>query len=161
MSSFYDVIGRFFTPYKAVMFALVLFIVFALVAYFVYTRYLSSFIKDKKYSDVANSSQRSEALQVFFFFADWCPHCKNAKPDWNSFRSQVDGTVVNGYVIQTVEVDCTNLDSDAEAAKLVKQNNVAGFPSVFAMKDNSRIDYDAKVELNSLNQFLDAITTTS
>jgi len=159
MSSLYDVFARVIVPYKTILFALFMFLVFALVAYFVYTRYLSSFINDRKYNDVANSTKRDEALQVLFFYADWCPHCKNAKPDWNSFRSQVDGTVVNGYTIQTVSVDCTNLDSDPEAAQLVKQNNVTGFPSVFAMKDNSRIEYDAKVELNSLNQFLDAITT--
>jgi len=159
MASLYDVFARVIVPYKTILFSLFLLLVFALVAYFMYTRYLSSTIKDRKYNDVANTSSRNEGLQIFFFYADWCPHCKNAKPDWNSFRTQVDGTVVNGYTIQTVAVDCTNLDSDPEAARLVKQNNVSGFPSVFAMKDNNRIDYDAKVELNSLNQFVQAITT--
>ena len=158
MSNLYEVIERVFISYKSLLFALFMFIVFALASYFVYTRYISDYIKNKKYADVANSASRDEALQIYFFYADWCPHCKTAKPGWNQFKSKMDGSVVNGYTIETIGVDCTNLDSDPESAQLVKENDVSGFPSIIAFKDNKRIDYDAKVNLNSLNQFVAAIT---
>ena len=158
MANLYEVVERMFVSYKSLLLTLFLFVVFALVAYFVYTRFLRDYVNNAKYRDVANSESRDEALRIYFFFADWCPHCKTAKPDWNQFKAQMDGTVVNGYTIETISVDCTNLDTDPESAKLVKQNNVSGFPSIIAFKDNKRIDYDAKVNLNSLNQFAAAIT---
>jgi thiol-disulfide isomerase/thioredoxin len=159
MAGFYEVINRIFQPYKTLFFFTFLVILFGLISYFIYTKYLSNYINDRKYTDVANSMSRDDGLQIYFFYADWCPHCKNAKPDWNNFRSQVEGTqTASGYKVRTVAVDCTNLDTDIESAQLVKEYDITGFPTVFAMKDNKRIDYDAKVDLTSLNQFLNVIS---
>jgi thiol-disulfide isomerase/thioredoxin len=158
MSGFYEVLKRMFQSYSVIFFIILLFLVFAVVAYITYTKYISGFIKNRAASDVANADKRKEMLQIYFFYADWCPHCKKAKPEWKSFRDSVEGTIVNNYKIETISVDCTNLDTDADAARLVKENNISGFPTVIAFKNNQRIDFDAKVEASSLNQFLTSIT---
>lgn len=164
MSSFYEVFNRVFQPYKTILFVLFLVILFGVAAYFVYTNYIANSIHDKKYTDVANSSSRNEAVLVYFFYADWCPHCKTAKPEWEKFSKQVNGTMVNNKTIKTVVVDCTDLENtelentSVEAKELVRQYNVKGFPTVFAVKDGKQIDYDAKVSLTTLNKFAEAIT---
>jgi len=140
-------------------------ILFAVVGYFIYTNYIANIIKDRKYTDVANTTGKQETIVIYFFFADWCPHCKTAKPDWQQFVKQVSGTVVNNKTIQTMEIDCTEMDpsktSDPQVVKtiqLVKQYEVKGFPTVLAVKDNKKVDYDAKVSLTTLNKFVEALT---
>ena len=158
MSGFYDVVKRMIQNYTVIFFILLLFVIFAVVAYFTYTKYISNYIKNRTASDIANADDRKEMLQIYFFYADWCPHCVKAKPDWKTFRDSVEGTIVNNYKIETIAVNCTNLDTDVEAARLVKENNISGFPTVIAFKNNQRIDFDAKVEASSLQQFLLSIT---
>jgi thiol-disulfide isomerase/thioredoxin len=166
MTTFYEVAERFLYPYKTVFLILFLVILFSLVAYFVYTRYLANMIKDKKYTDVANNASSQDAVQIYFFSADWCPHCKTAKPEWQQFVKQVNGTTVNNKTIQTIDVDCTDMDSSktndpaiVKTIQLVKEFDVKGFPTVLAVKDGKKIDYDAKVSLTTLNKFADAATS--
>jgi len=166
MSSFYEVASQVLAPYKTLLLILFLALLFGITAYFVYTRYIASMINDKKYTDVANNASSQDAVQVYFFFADWCPHCKTAKPDWQQFVKQVNGTTVNNRVIQTIEVDCTNMDSSntsdptvVKTIQLVKEFDVKGFPTVLGVKDGKKVDYDAKVSLTTLNKFVDAITS--
>jgi len=166
MSSFYEVFNRFVYPYKTILFILFLTLLFGVVAYFVYTRYLVNMIKDRKYTDVANNASSQDAVQIYFFFADWCPHCKTAKPDWQQFVKQVNGTTVNNKTIQTIEVDCTDMDSSKSSdpvvvkmIQLVKEFDVKGFPTVLAVKDGKKVDYDAKVSLTTLNKFADAVSS--
>jgi thiol-disulfide isomerase/thioredoxin len=166
MTTFYEVAERFLYPYKTVFLILFLVLLFGLVAYFVYTRYLANMIKDKKYTDVANNASSKDAVQIYFFSADWCPHCKTAKPEWQQFVKQVNGTTVNNKTIQTIDVDCTDMDSSktndpaiVKTIQLVKEFDVKGFPTVLAVKDGKKIDYDAKVSLTTLNKFADAATS--
>lgn len=163
MATFYEVVGRIIQPYKTIFLSVFLFVLFGVVAYFFYTYYLSNTINNRKYADVANMSGEKETILIYFFFADWCPHCKTAKPDWQQFTSKVNGTVVNGKSIKTVDVDCTDLENSADPAvtsvkQLISTYKVAGFPTVFAVKDDKKIDYDAKVSLTTLNKFAEAIT---
>jgi thiol-disulfide isomerase/thioredoxin len=166
MTTFYEVAERFLYPYKTVFLILFLVLLFGLVAYFVYTRYLANMIKDSKYTDVANNASSKDAVQIYFFSADWCPHCKTAKPEWQQFVKQVNGTTVNNKTIQTIDVDCTDMDSSktndpaiVKTIQLVKEFDVKGFPTVLAVKDGKKIDYDAKVSLTTLNKFADAATS--
>jgi len=158
MPGFYETVTNSVESYRNIILAVVMAVVFGSAAYFLYTRYLVNYINNKKYTDVANSESRNEGLEIYFFSADWCPHCKKAKPDWNAFQSQVDGTTLNGYTVNTISVDCTNLDTDQNSAKLVQQYDIKGFPTVVAIKDGKRVDYDAKVDQDSLNKFLSAVS---
>jgi thiol-disulfide isomerase/thioredoxin len=165
MSSFYEVFNRVIQPYKTMILIIFLAILFGVVGFFIYTNFIANMIKDRKFTDVANTTGKKETIIIYFFFADWCPHCKTAKPEWEKFSKNVNGTIVNNKTIQTMEVDCTDMDSSntsnpdvVNTIQMVKQYEVKGFPTVLAVKDNKKVDYDAKVSLTTLNKYIEALT---
>jgi len=121
------------------------------------------------FDDVANSMNRTastdstgasagansgkEAL-IYFFHADWCPHCKKAQPEWDTFKMSYDNKLKNGYKIKCISVDCTD-DKESTAKNLINQYNVESYPTVKMIKDNKTIDYDASVKSDSLNKFVE------
>jgi len=158
MPTLYEVAEKILSTHRTLITVVFFLVVFSLAAFFLYRMYYANYIKQKSFSDVANADTRDQVIQVYFFFADWCPHCQTAKPDWGQFEDTNNGKSVNSYVIETISIDCTSLEENPETANMVKKFDVNGFPTVFAVKNGVRVDYDAKVEISSLNQYLQAIT---
>jgi thiol-disulfide isomerase/thioredoxin len=90
-----------------------------------------------------------------FFYADWCPHCKAAKPIWNDLKSEYENKTINGYNVVFTEVDCS--EETAEVEKLMNQYNVEGYPTIKLIKDGQVIEYDAKPSKETLTKFLNTV----
>jgi len=103
-------------------------------------------------SSAANGSKQAELL---LFYADWCPHCKTAKPIWNEIKDEYENKTINGYSIVFTEVNCTT--ESAEVEKLMNQYKVEGFPTIKLLKDGQVVEYDAKPSRENLNQFLNTV----
>lgn len=142
-------------PYKTQFTIFFFFILFCIVGYYAYRMIAKPAIDNRKMSNIANMAQRPEEVQVYFFFADWCPHCTKAKPEWNTFKSEFQGKEINGYAIQTVEVDCT--ETTPENSPLVQRFGVDSFPTVKMMKGDTKIDFDSKVSSSTLTQFINSM----
>ena len=133
-----------------VHFLLILLIVvlFTIVSMFMYKRYVST---GKKY--ITNNEFNSQppggitTAEIYFFYTEWCPHCKTAKPIWADFKQQMSGKTVNGITLTFVEVDC---DKDTATSD---KFNVKGFPTIKLMKGNQIIEYDAKPSVINLVEF--------
>ncbi len=93
---------------------------------------------------------------VYFFFADWCPHCKKAKPHWESAKSKMDGTSVNGTKVVFKEVDCTAKPPSKEAQDLMKMYGVEGFPTIVLVKDGTPKKLEEKPTQESISTFVNA-----
>jgi thiol-disulfide isomerase/thioredoxin len=135
---------------------LMVFILFIVIAAFFYFYYVSP---STKYN--ANNEQQSSddtqkgTAELLFFYADWCPHCKTAKPVWNSLKTEYQNKTVHGYKILFTEVNCS--EETAEVDKLMTQYNVEGYPTIKLLKDGTVIDFDAKPTQENLNQFLNTV----
>jgi len=106
---------------------------------------------NKKYvaNNEFNKSRKGvESVDIYFFFTEWCPHCKTAKPIWFEFKKDMEGKKVNGVSVNFFEVDC---DKDTEMSD---KFNVKGFPTIKMMKGNQMIEYDAKPSKETLNEFV-------
>ena len=100
-----------------------------------------------------NSSDESgNSAELLFFFADWCPHCKTAKPIWDELKSEYENKTINGYHVVFTEVNCS--EESAEVEKIMNKYNVEGYPTIKLLKDGQVIEYDAKPSKETLNQFL-------
>ena len=79
---------------------------------------------------------------------------------WDQFTRDNQGKTVNGYTLNIQEIDCSN-DKDAEIKNTLDKFNVDGFPSIKLLKDGDQpsqaIDYDAKPQIDSLNQFVSTV----
>ena len=154
MSSFYEIVKSYFTPYYWYFLLFFCVVVFGLLSKYAYDKYYIDEQKNNKkaFSDVANAETRDNELTIFFFFVDWCPHCKTAFPEWVKFKNQYNGTNINGYKVKCVETNCT--DETPEVITAINEFKIEAFPTVKMLKDNKKIEFDAKITYNSLEQFL-------
>eukprot|EP00210_Caulerpa_lentillifera_P007336 g7012.t1 len=105
-----------------------------------------------KDSDVVNLSEdnfdkkvrKSEELWLVEFYAPWCGHCKNLKPEWEKAATELSGKVKVGAV------DCTAHES------VCREFGVQGYPTLkyFGMdKSTGAEDYPGGRDASSIVSF--------
>jgi thiol-disulfide isomerase/thioredoxin len=93
--------------------------------------------------------------ELLFFYADWCPHCKTAKPIWEELKSEYKNKTINGYHVVFTDVNCS--EETAEVERMMNQYSVEGYPTIKLLKDGQVIEYDAKPSRDTLVQFLNTV----
>lgn len=143
-------------PYKFYITVAMIVLVFLIVSIFVYKNFYDYFSSVKPIgSDVANSGLENPVAEVLLFHVDWCPHCVKAMPEWQSFCSEYNGKIVNGYLVQCVDNNCTKADEgDLDKKALMDSYSISSFPTVILLKENQKYDFDAKITRYSLEQFV-------
>jgi len=133
-------------------------ILFSVLAGFYYYYYVApqSSAKYKPNSEHLNENpNEGKSAELLFFYAEWCPHCKTAKPIWNDIRAQYENKTINGYRVVFTEVNCS--EETPEVDKLMNQYSVEGYPTIKLLKDGQIIEYDAKPSKDTLTQFLNTV----
>ncbi len=88
--------------------------------------------------------------EVFFFYTEWCPYCKKARPEWEKFKAPLENTSRGDYKFVFTEVDCDKNEA------LASKYGVVGYPTIKLLKDGKITEYDAKTSANTLNAFVDS-----
>jgi thiol-disulfide isomerase/thioredoxin len=96
-----------------------------------------------------------KSAELLFFYVDWCPHCKTAKPAWDEIKTQYENKTINGYKVVFTEINCTN--ESAEVEQMMNKYSIEGFPTIKLLKDGQIIEYDAKPTKATLDQFLTTV----
>jgi thiol-disulfide isomerase/thioredoxin len=137
---------------------LIILFVFAglLFAHYAYKQYANSktLFHANREND-SDSSKTNKTATLMLFYVDWCPHCKTAKPEWETLKEEYEGKMVNGYIIHFTEYNCTN--ETAEINQLMDKYSIEGYPTVKLLKDNQIIEYDAKPTKSTMEQFLQTV----
>lgn len=129
---------------------------FAIVAIIYYFYYIApSNTKYQPNSEPPKTGGSSNKAELLFFYADWCPHCKAAKPILNDLKAEYENKTINGYQIIFTDVDCS--EETAEVEKLMNQYSVEGYPTIKLIKDGQVIEYDAKPSRETLTKFLNTV----
>lgn len=137
----------------AIIVVVLLLIVFA---YFTYKQYADSQTTyNANRENIPKDTNSNKTAELMLFYVDWCPHCKTAKPEWESLKSDYDGRNINGYTVTFVEYNCTN--ETAETSQLMDKYNIEGYPTIKLVKDNQIIEYDAKPTKSTMEQFLNTV----
>ena len=151
MSSLQEVVSKFISPYKTILLSFVAFILFAIFGYYLYTQYGTPIV-DKTNEDIMSASDPKEAT-IYFFYADWCPHCKKAKPVWADFKNNYEGKTINGYKLNVVSVNCTNADAP-ETANMIDKYDIKSYPTIKIQFGDRFYEFDAKINHENLEQFV-------
>ena len=162
-----DFVVRRIMPYSSMLLTVLLLVVFILLAVYAYKKYGKKILNKRQFTDVANEAQAPNEIEIAMYTVDWCPHCKNAKPEWGLFigdpeLSEPSGYLperVNGYSVKYLTVDCTN-DSEPEISERMQKYGIDSFPTVIMVKDGQKYDFDAKVSKSNLDKFVDAVTSS-
>jgi thiol-disulfide isomerase/thioredoxin len=157
MANIFNIIYSKIEPYYAYILFAVIALIFALFSYWAYLRVAAPAVDDAttNKNDISNysaSAASSNAIEIMLFYADWCPHCRKCKPEWDRFVQAYDGKKVKTYVVRCVSVNCTEETSDV--ANKIKTYNVEGFPTVKIVKDGNTIDFDSKVTYDALEKYV-------
>ena len=148
--------SRMSTTTILIIVAILIFIFLAVYYYYYHvlpklkTSYNANSEYNTKDSDTGDGS--SKQAEMLLFYADWCPHCKTAKPIWEDIKKQYQNKTVNGYHVIFTEVNCTT--ETAETEQMMNKYNIEGFPTIKLLKDGQIIEYDAKPTRETLNEFL-------
>jgi thiol-disulfide isomerase/thioredoxin len=134
--------------------AVILFISVACAYYYFYV-VPSSNAMYRANKELGSQCGGNKEAELLFFYAEWCPHCKTAKPVWESLKSQYENKTINGYKVIFTEINCTT--ENAEVEKMMDKYNVEGFPTIKMLKDGQIIEYDAKPTKETLEQFLNTV----
>jgi thiol-disulfide isomerase/thioredoxin len=131
-------------------------ILVCIVSYFVWKNYLSSKINyDANRENNEEKETSNKVAHLMLFYVDWCPHCKTAKPEWNSLKEEYDGKTINGYIVVFEEYNCT--DESSEIEELINKYKIEGYPTIKLIKDNQVVEYDAKPTKATMEQFLTTV----
>jgi len=155
-------------PYHFNIILSILVIIFSLVAYYAYNTYFASKQNMKPFDDVANANNADNTAQIYFFHAQWCPYCQKAYPEWTKFASVTNKKVINGYLVECIEVDCTGDNGSIEEnkfidltphdiAELISKYNINSYPTIKMVKDSETIEFEAKITESSLQKFVNSV----
>jgi thiol-disulfide isomerase/thioredoxin len=143
-----------------IFFGVLLFLTVAFAYYYFYLKPSSqaTYRANAEANDSESGSPDSSTneAELLLFYANWCPHCKTAKPIWEEVRTQYEKQTINGYKVIFTEINCTD-DDNQQVTKLMDKYNVEGFPTIKLLKDGEIIEYDAKPNKENLNQFLNTV----
>ena len=136
-----------FQTHIVTLFVILIFVVAALLAY---KWYIKPTVENLNAADISNQNTRTSETQVYFFYADWCPHCKKAKPEWDQFVKQYENKTVGTYTIVPIGVDCSEGENP-----LIQKYGVDGYPTLIMVKGDQKVDYDAKITFDNMSKFID------
>jgi thiol-disulfide isomerase/thioredoxin len=145
-------LGEYWKVAGLVIFAIIL-IVLAYYTYKQYTDGKTSFHANRE--NIPEDQNSNKTATLMLFYVDWCPHCKTAKPEWESLKTEYDGKSINGYTIHFMEYNCTN--ESAEISELMDKYSIEGYPTIKLVKDNQIIEYDAKPTKSTMEQFINTV----
>lgn len=94
----------------------------------------------------------NDDVRIIMFHVDWCPHCKKALPDWNSFKSEYNNLKINNKNIIIIDYDMTN-DSD-EKKELMNKYKVEGYPTILLEYNNKVVECEVKPTKENLVNFV-------
>ena len=87
----------------------------------------------------------AEQCTIYAFVADWCPHCKNAKPAIENLKNNSPNNV---------NVEVVN-EADNNSRDLIKKYGVRGFPTILLIKaDGTVVEFEQRVTESNLNNFV-------
>lgn len=150
---------------KHIIITVILVILLGLLTYYIYNNYLikyvkknyvsnTEFINEQQYmtTDTDNNLDLKSA-DFYYFYTNWCPHSKSATPIINELKQQIEdnNNTFNSVYINFVEVDCE------KDKKLADKFSVEGYPTIKLVYNSKVYEYDAKPNLNTLNEFLKSV----
>jgi len=158
MSGLLDFVFQRLSPHMKTIGMVVGILVVIGVLYYVYKYMYLPKKNTGEMSDVANATPNGKTISIFMFHVNWCPHCKTALPEWNMFKTEYNQKLVNGYMIECIDNDCTD-SKNPEIASLLEKYSVEYFPTVKGVMagangQNMTVDYSAKVNRANLEKFV-------
>jgi thiol-disulfide isomerase/thioredoxin len=102
-------------------------------------------------SDEASGSD----YRLLFFYANWCPHCKAAKPEMEKVKAELEKGPVNGKTVKLVEYDCTEPSPEMES--IMDKYQVSSYPTILLVSADGKVTpFENKPTKDAVMNFLNS-----
>ena len=137
--------------------------VFIGLAFYVYSSYISpkinpQFVENKEIvSSMDDYTKNTTVVDLILFKVDWCPHSKKALPIWNQLKSMWNNKSINGKKLVFKMLDGDTQESDINVFEDTYKKHIDGYPTIVLVKDKEVIEYDAKPDIKTFEEFLNTV----
>ena len=166
--SFKENIGKVWEKLTSTPFVLLLVFLLAIfigVAYYIYQNYVkpnSDYVTNR---EIVKEGESDKSANLIIIYADWCPHSKKVmnvgdKEDsggWvklmKDWEKSGNAKMINNYAVSLSEIN----ESDKkrlEEFETTYKKQINGYPSIFLIKDDQIIEFDASPTEENLLKFL-------
>lgn len=153
METLRTTINRVFADKFALIFTLIFLTLFIVLSYYSYNTFVKPMLKNKHILNkefINKDSPTGNDVLIMFFFTEWCPYCKKAKPEWDQFKEYIENTNnTNQYQVKLLSIDC---DKSPDVADKYK---IEGYPTIKLVYKGDTYDYDAKPTKEDLIKFVE------
>ena len=139
-------------------FLVVLFLsaVFITIALYVYNYYISpkldpSFVPNKEF---VKESNNKDVAKLYMFYTEWCPHSKKALPIIRSVKEEQDNKPINDTLVTFHEINGESGEKELTEFEDLHNVKIDGYPSIYLIKGDQVIEYDAETTKSTLKEFL-------
>ena len=134
--------------------------IFIGMGYYVYQKYVipttnPSYVENR---ELINES-KDKSARVFLFSTDWCPHCKELKKEngvWEQIKSSQELKQVNNFNMQYLEIHGDD-EKSVSAFESEFKVKIDGFPTIYLIKDDQVVEFDANPTTESLTKFIKTV----
>ena len=175
--SFKEKIGKiwdFFSSISLLPLVIFLLAIFSGVAYYIYYNYIepkSNYVTNR---EIVKEDETDKSANLIIIYADWCPHSKKVMgigPEYKSEDEDEGGwlklksnweesgnnsKMINNYSVSLREINQADTKELNEFETTYKKQ-VTGFPSIFLIKDDQIIEFDATPSEENLLKFLNDV----
>ena len=109
---------------------------------------LKSFNKNNNKNNInnINNTEQNNKIIIYFFYADWCTHCKYYKPIFKEFKNKIkDDSNIDVFEINADVNENGNINKE-----LYDKYNIEGFPTTIIIKNNIITKLVGKKSINEL-----------
>ena len=141
------------------LFIIVLLAIFISLAFFVYNKYVApklnpDFVPNKEF--VQKDSDVDEAI-LYYFRVDWCPICKNkSDPVIKELKEFYEKNPPPNIPLTFITINPEKDEGAAEGFEEKFNLNVDGFPSIFLVKGDKIVEFNANPTIDTLKDFIHA-----
>tara|TARA_B100001123_G_C15254695_1_gene1004222 strand:+ start:67 stop:570 length:504 start_codon:yes stop_codon:yes gene_type:complete len=142
----------------------ILIAIFLGVAFYVYNYYIAprlnpDFVPNREFTHGDKEIVGSGVAELYLFSVDWCPFSKKIKPVWKQIKQKFQNKEINHSTLKFKEIDG---DKDSKILenfenKFLNGKKVEGYPSIFLIKNNQVIEFEAKPTIDTLTEFINSV----
>lgn len=142
--------------------------IFLGIAFYVYSTFIApklnpDFVPNKEFVEEGSGSDdpaSTNYAEVYFIYANWCPYSKKVKPVMEQLKSEFEGKTINKHVVLFKDIDGEKDEkkiTDFEKTYLKNGSKIDGYPSIYIVKDDQVIEFEAKPNIETLKEFIHTV----
>jgi thiol-disulfide isomerase/thioredoxin len=130
--------------------------IFLALSIYVYAYYISpklnpDFVPNKEFIKESNSK---DVAKLYLFYTEWCPHSKKALPIFRSVKEENNSKPINDTLVTFHEINGEEDEKDLIDFEKLHNVKIDGYPSIYLIKGDQVIEYDAETTEPTLKEFL-------